>query len=235
MWIGFSPDDSLIASAGWDGFFRVHDISGKEVWKWDTDHQNWAAVFSPDGKYLAGTDGAGIVRIFNLENGEETAKFDNGPRWCRTIDWSPDGNHIIVGSEAHGRLRLFAFSDGKIELAQERILSTKNSKLEDLDPSVRNMVGRMMGVHSAQFLPSPKGVQASMRLVHSVVSDEGIEVFDFNKGTKRRFVPPYNEDGSVQSAKAGDGQIALVGHIWRKDKGEIGIIAADGIRFWRLD
>lgn len=133
MWIGFSPDDTLVASVGWDGFFRVHDVSGKEVWKWDKEHQNWAAVFSPDSKYLAGTDGVGIVRIWNLETGEETAKFDNGPRWCRTIDWSPNGKHIVVGSEAHGRLRLFAFADGKTETTQERILSTKNSKLDRLD------------------------------------------------------------------------------------------------------
>lgn len=93
----------------------------------------------------------------------------------------------------------------------------------------------MIDVLTAHFLPSPKGVEASTRLVHSVRSDEGIEVFDFDKGKKRRFVPPYNEDGSVQLAKAGGGQIALVGHIWSKDRGEIGIIAADGIRFWRLD
>jgi WD40 repeat protein len=53
----------LIASAGWDGSFRVHDVNGKEVWKWVTDRQNWAAVFSPDSKYLAGTDGSGTVRV----------------------------------------------------------------------------------------------------------------------------------------------------------------------------
>jgi WD40 repeat protein len=235
MWTGFSPDDTLIASAGWDGFFRVHDVNGKEVWKWDTEKQNWAAVFSPDSKYLAGTDGAGIVRIWNLKTGEETAKFDNGPRWCRAIDWSPDGNYIVVGSEDHGRLRLFAFSDGKIEMVQERILSTKNSNLEGLDPQVRGMVCGFIGVVTARFLPSPEGAETSTRLVHSASLDEGIEVFDFDRGKKRRFVPPYNEDGSVAVSQAGDGQHALLGHIWRKETGEIGIISRDGIRFWRLD
>jgi len=235
MWTGFSPDNTLIASADWDGFFRVHDVSGKEVWKWDTEKQNWAAVFSPDSKYLAGTDGAGIVRIWNLQSGEETARFDNGPRWCRTIDWSPDGHHIIIGGEDHGRLRLFAFSDGKIEMIQERILSMKNSDLGGLDPAVRGSVCRLMSVHKAQFLSSPEGAGTSTRLVHSVGLDEGIEVFDFDKGKKWRFVPPYNEDGSVAANQAGDGQQTLVGHIWRKETGEIGVIAADGIRFWRLD
>jgi WD40 repeat protein len=228
MWIGFSPDDTLIASAGWDGFFRVHDVTGKEIWKWDTEQQNWTAVFSPNGKYLAGTDGLGIVRTWNLETGEETARVDNGPRWCHTIDWSPDGNYIVVGSETYGRLRLFAFSDGEMKMVQERTLSTTKTDLEPFDPDVRFMVGEMMSIETAQFLPIPKGSDASMKLVHSARSDEGIEVFDFDKGKKWRFVPPYNKDGSVAANQ-------LVGHIWKKETGEIGIIAPDGIRFWRLD
>jgi len=237
MWTGFSPNDEMVASAGWDGYFRVHDLTGREMWKWDTEKQNWAAVFSPDGKYLAGTDGAGMVRIWDLGTGEETAKFDNGPRWCRTIDWSPDGKYIIVGSENHGRLRLFATSDGKLEMFQERSLSTKNCDLESLDPNVRRMVGGFLGVHTAQFLPPSDNNEGDglKRLVHSVSMDEGIEVFDFDKGKKWRFVPPYDADGSVQMTKAGDGQTAVVGHIWMKEAREIGIIAADGIRFWRLE
>jgi WD40 repeat protein len=237
VWIGFSPNDELAASAGWDGFFRVHDVSGKEVWRWDTEQQNWTAAFSPDGKFLAGTDGLGILRIWNLQTGEETAKFDNGPRWSRTIDWSPDGQYIIVASESHGRLRLFTFSDGKVELAQERSLSTAKTNLEVIDPSVRGMVYEMMCVHTAKFLhPSDNTEQSgSMKLVHGVTTDEGIEVFDFYQGKGWRFVPPYNEDVSVAKPEEGNGQSAISGYIWRKETGEIGIIGPDGIRFWRLD
>jgi WD40 repeat protein len=237
MWIGFSPDDKLIASAGWDGSFRVHDVNGKEVWKWVTDRQNWAAVFSPDSKYLAGTDGSGTVRVWSLESGDETDKYDNGPRWSRTLDWSPNGRHIIVGSEDHGRLRLFAFSDGKIKMVQERKLSTEKSNLEVLDPIMERMLGGFLAVNAAKFLPSPSDTEQreSTRLVHSVTMDEGIEVFDFDKGKGWRFVPQYSEDGSVAMAKPGARQNALVGHIWRKETGEIGVIAPDGVRFWRLD
>jgi WD40 repeat protein len=237
MWIGFSPDDRLVASAGWDGSFRVHDSSGKELWKWDTDKQNWAAVFSPDGQYLAGTDGSGMVRIWNLETGIETTKFDNGPRWCRTIDWSPDGQYIVVGSEDHGRLRLFAVSNGNIEMVQERELSLDKSNVGDHDPIKRRMLSGFMTVHTAKFLPlnNRDEGKVSMRLIHSVTMDEGIEVFDFDSGKGWRFVPPYNEDGSAQIAKAGDGRDAVLEHVWRKDKGEIGIISPDGIRFWRLE
>jgi hypothetical protein len=35
--------------------------------------------------------------------------------------------------------------------------------------------------------------------------------------------------------QAGHGESAVVGYFWRKQKGEIGVIAPNGIRFWRLD
>jgi WD40 repeat protein len=234
MWIGFSPDDTSIASAGWDGTFRVHDLTGKQLWKWETDRQNWAAVFSPSGEYLAGTDGAGVVRVWNLKTGEETAKIENGDGWCRAIDWSPDGKHIIVGSEDWGRLALYAVTNGKLGLTQERKLSAGKCNLESIDPPMRRMLGRLLGVHTAQFLTSPHG-QTSTRLVSSVSVDDGIEVFDFDKGKKWRFVPKRDADGSAIMTKAGDGDQGLVGHVWRKERGEIGVIAPDGVRFWHLD
>ena len=236
MWTGFSPNDQMIASAGWDGSFRVHDLNGKEVWNWVTDRQNWSAVFSPDSKYLAGTDGSGMVRVWSLESGYETDRYNNGPDWSRIMDWSPNGQHIIVGSDDLGRLRLFAFLEGKIQMVQERELSLERSKLEGPDPIMRRMLGRFLAVNAAKFLPSHNDTEQrkSTRLVHSVSMDEGIEVFDFDTGRGWRFVPPYNEDGSVLVSKPGAQQNALVGHIWRKNEGEIGVIAADGIRFWRL-
>jgi len=234
MWTGFSPDDTLIASAGWDGTVRVHDTTGKRIWKWETGSQNWAAVFSPSGEYLAATDGAGILWVWNVRTGEEVAKIKNGPRWARAIDWSPDGKHIIVGSEDWGRLALYAVTDGKVEFAQERKLSTEKCDLEALEPRMRDMIGGFLGVHTAQFLKSPND-EMSTRLVSSVSVDEGIEVFDFDKGKKWRFIPKYDAIGSSMMAKAGDGHRGLVGHVWRKDKGEIGVIAPDGVRFWHLD
>jgi hypothetical protein len=132
---------------------------------------------------------------------------------------------------------LFAFSDGKIKMVQERKLSTEKSNLEGLDPIMERMLGGFLAVNAAKFLPSPSDTEQreSTRLVHSVTMDEGIEVFDFDKGKGWRFVPQYSEDGSVAMAKPGARQNALVGHIWRKETGEIGVIAPDGVRFWRLD
>lgn len=48
-------------------------------------------------------------------------------------------------------------------------------------------------------------------------------------------MPPNNEDGTVAKFEAGDEQNALIGHMWRKETGEMGIVGPDGICFWRLD
>lgn len=230
IWAGFSPDDTLVASLGWSGETRVNNLEGKQILRWKTEGQIRAAIFSPDGKYLVTTNGPGMIKVWDITTGEATSEYDNGPRGCRTLDWSPDGRYLIAGSDSQGRLRLFAFMEGKIELIQERKLSLEKSNIASLGSNVRHMVNGFFAVQAAQFLPSHK--EGSTKLAYTVSTDEGVEVFDLEQGKGWRFVPPYNEDGSVQSAA--DGSNASAGYIWRKDKEEIGIISSDGIRLWSL-
>jgi WD40 repeat protein len=234
-WIGFSPNDSLIASAGRDKKVRVHDVSGKEIWKWHGGLQNCGAVFSPDGRYLAAMYSSGNLRVWDLISGEETAKYETGFDGSGTIDWSPDGKYIVVGGDDYGCLRLFTTSHGKLELIQERKLSLDESSLDTQDPSIRRTLSRFLAVHTSKFLPLSESNESSMRLMYGVRIDQAVEVFDFGTGKAWRFAPPCNDDGSIKMIPAGHGESAAVGNFWRKQKGEIGVIAPNGIRFWRLD
>jgi WD40 repeat protein len=234
LWAVFSPNDSVIASVGWGGDFMVYDTTGREVCRWKGEGQARAAIFSPDGKYLVTTNLTGVIKVWNVATGEEVSEYDNGPRACWTLDWSPNGKYIIVGSESQGRVRLFTFNEGNIELVQERKLSMEKSDFKSLESNVQHLVGGFFGVRTAEFLAPPGGEDVSTRVVYSVSTDEGVEVFDFDKGKGRRFVPAPDADGRV-ATKAEDGEQAVLGHIWRKETGELGIIARDGIRFWRLD
>jgi len=235
-WIGFSPDDSLIASAGNDKKVRVHDVSGKEIWKWHGGLQNCGSVFSPDGRYLAALYSSGNVRVWDLISGVETEKYDTGlDTVSNTINWSPDGKYIVIGGGTDGWLCLFATSDGKLELIQERKLSLDKSVLDTQDPVIRRAMSRFLSIGSSKFLPSFNSNESSMRFIYIVRVDQGVEVFDFETGKAWRFAPPCNDDGSIQMIPAGHGESAVVGYFWRKEKGEIGIIAPNGIRFWRLD
>jgi WD40 repeat protein len=235
MWAGFSPDDSVIVSADWEGHLRVYDLDGQEICRWKAAGQIRTAIFSPDGKYLVTTNGHGTIKVWVVATGEELSDYDNGPRACWTLDWSPNGKYIIVGSESQGRVRLFTFNEGNIELVQERKLSMEKSDFKSKNSNVqRHLVGGFFGVRKVEFLSSPDGRTTSTRVAYSVSTDEGVEVFDFDKGKGWRFVPAPNADGRV-ATKAEDGEQAVLGHIWRKETGELGIIARDGIRFWRLD
>lgn len=71
--------------------------------------------------------------------------------------------------------------------------------------------------------------------MYGVRVDQALEVFDFETGKAWRFAPPCNDDGSIQMIPAGHGESAVVGYFWRKQTGEMGVIAPNGIRFWRLD
>jgi WD40 repeat protein len=233
-WAAFSPNDSVIAGAGWGGDFRVYDLTGKEVCRWKTEGQIRAAIFSPDGKYLVSTNGQGMIKVWNVATGKEVSEYDNGPRGCKTLDWSPDGRYVIVGSESQGRLRLFTFNEGKIEMVQERKLSMEKSDFKSLGSNVQHLVGGFFGVRTAESLSPPDGRDSPTRVAYSVSTDEGVEVFDFDKGKAWRFVPAHNAEEPA-ATKAEDGGQAVLGHIWRKETGELGVIARDGIRFWRLD
>jgi len=235
MWAGFSPDDSLVVSADWEGNLRVFDPDGRKICTWKAAvGRIMAAIFSPDGKYLVTANRHGTIKVWEVATGEEISEYDNGPRGCRALDWSPNGKYIILGSESQGRLRLFTINEGKIEMVQERKLSMEGSGLDSLDSSIRHLVGGLFNVRTAEFLSSPAGRDGSTKVVYSVSTDEGVEVSDFDKGKGWRFVPAPNAD-RPDATKAEDEEQLVLGHIWRKETGELGIIARDGIRFWRLD
>lgn len=235
-WIGFSPDDSLIASAGRDRKVRVHDVKGQEIWKWHGGLQNCGSVFSPDGRYLAALYSSGNLKVWDLISGEETESYDTGLDTASSIIiWSPNGKYIVIGGDPNGWLQLFATSDGKLEWIQERKLSLDKCVLDTQDPVIRRTMSRFLSIGSSKFLPSSNSNESSMRLMYVVRVDQGVEVFDFETGKAWRFAPPCNDDGSTQMIPAGHGESAVVGYFWRKEKGEIGIIAPNGIRFWRLD
>jgi WD40 repeat protein len=55
MWIGFSPDSSLIASSAWDQYVYVYNAKDGELIRrlGPSGGANWNAAFSPDSKFIA--------------------------------------------------------------------------------------------------------------------------------------------------------------------------------------
>ena len=55
----------------------------------------WEAEWSPDGTRIASGDEDGILRVWDVETGEEVYRFAF-PGLVVGVDWSPDGKYLIV-------------------------------------------------------------------------------------------------------------------------------------------
>jgi WD40 repeat protein len=241
MWIGFSPDDSLIVSACWDGTFRVWRAdTGEQVHVWTTDRQNWAGCFAPDNERFMGTDGDGKIRIWSLSTGELLWSYqgaDRGGRWRRHVDWSPDGKYILVGGEEHGEILLLEVptsgSDvGPVEPAQRRLLSLAETRMDD---DMKSLAEGMLGVASLQFV-SGEGNDEDVMFGSTTYSDAGVEFVSLTRGKKWRIVPfeRTEDDEADYDRLRREGWGSALSWSVLKKTGQVVVVNGDGLRFWKL-
>src|SRR5262249_37805991 len=107
--LAFSPDGSLLAAAGGDGWGPGGDTPGI-VTLWDTTTGQRrreitpskgsavAPTFSPDGRTLA-TGGDPVIRLWEVATGKERHALHGheGPVYC--LAFSKDGRHLASSSQ----------------------------------------------------------------------------------------------------------------------------------------
>jgi len=112
MWTAFSPDSQYIATAAWDGTFRIFDVSTGECKHviGPTGGQCWSGAWSPDSKHvlLCGmaredTSSETFVAVYSAETAQQVnrLKDDQLKRWVRFAAWSARGEVAVVGEENH--------------------------------------------------------------------------------------------------------------------------------------
>ena len=100
MWAGWSPDGNTIATASWDGYYKIWNAHTGECKHTigPTKAQNWSGAFSPDGKYVLFSGGNIKVAIYNVETGQEFAEMKTEgfklEHWIRYFAWNPAGDCI---------------------------------------------------------------------------------------------------------------------------------------------
>lgn len=97
--VAWSPDSKRIASSSWDNTVQIWDATtGGNVLTYRKNSQcceEDSVSWSPNGKYIAATEGEEI-QVLNATTGSKVFTSQNNYE-AGTVAWSPDSMHIIAG------------------------------------------------------------------------------------------------------------------------------------------
>ncbi|KAH0155941.1 WD40 repeat-like protein, partial [Aureobasidium melanogenum] len=107
MWAAFSPDSQYIATAAWDGTFRIFSVSTGDCKHviGPTGGQCWSGAWSPDSNYvlLCGvanqeTQSETFIAVYSAETAQQVNRFRNDELgdWIRCVAWSARGEIAMV-------------------------------------------------------------------------------------------------------------------------------------------
>lgn len=214
IWVGFSPNDQLIASVSWDKTFRIWDHrTGNLLHTFRSEGQNWTGAFSPDSRFFAGTSGQGRLWVWDVVHGLEVTTYDlqSLGQWNRHLDWNPDGKQLVIGSQKLGGVVIFDVKSQS--LVQERVLSTRKSP-----ELLQRMGSRYLEVSEVRY------VDGGRKIAFKCACDDGLEVYDILENRKWRFAPVQGLDRGRSSGK----------FVVLEEKMMIASIDADAVRFWKV-
>lgn len=96
--IRFSPNGRWLATADSSYSARLWDLTTwrQEFW---IGRAGSALAYSPDGRLLAGSDGYGVVKLFEMPEGRPAGVVMTGEHNSNGITFSPDGTWLVAGGQ----------------------------------------------------------------------------------------------------------------------------------------
>ena len=97
--LAYSPDGSILASAGDDAVVVLRDVaSGRVVGRLEGHGDAVSCLaFSPDGRTLATGSYDRTVKLWDVASGREQATLTGHTNWVFAVAFSPDGKHPRLG------------------------------------------------------------------------------------------------------------------------------------------
>ena len=104
----FSPDESIIATAGYDREIILWDVASGQPLRTLVGHNGaiFDLAFSPDGQVLASACADETVKIWHVASGQRLDTLSQPEAEVFAVVFTPDGQHITAGG-ADNRLRVW--------------------------------------------------------------------------------------------------------------------------------
>ena len=218
MWVGFSPDDKIIASSSWDRSLKLWSTSTGNVLHdlGPSTGQNWTGAFSPDGTLVAhGCGGSETgVYVWDVETGETVLKVNKIPKWVRALAWNSDSTQLACGTQG-----------GSVHVVQVRRqdgVPALEAPLQEWKLHCETHLTRLyFEIGSIIWFDNGE------KLGFSTGTDNAYEVYDFTTNKRWRFAPDGTKYPRPHSSHC---------MLWYQRQRLFVTVDADNtVRLWHLD
>jgi WD40 repeat protein/serine/threonine protein kinase len=204
--VAFSPNGKLVATGAEDIVLWDMETQTKLV-RLEHSAIVWGLAFSPDGRWLVSSHGDGAILVWNVEERERVADFNEHSEPVRAVAFSPDGKQIASASEDRSVI-IWGVDNGRKEAVLAGNPRTTATFQEGQGWVTKGGLrsGQNTRLSGVAFFPDQKSLASCDQLGHVIVWDL------LSRQPRLIFKRPDSEPGTYCLAVSPDGRWIVVSH-----------------------